>query len=677
MAARKKVGKEPGRAATGGRKNSTSRTAAKKTPRSQLGKSAAKRPATTGTDGAGGTKRRSGAGLSAGRATVARRGSPSGAPHDVRLTAVDLIAVLAGGGVAAIVVDRRLRLQQFTAAAAMLLQVSDADVGRPIDKLSSPLLDEALTAEARRALRRTAPTETEVEGDNQQRFLQRIVPCHGENDHVVGLVISLVDVTRARSGIWTSSGLTEEAQNPGVDVTAQLSRLLDHAPDAAVVVDQRGRIVQVNPRAETFFGYEGDELVDQPLDVLIPGRFRRQHRRQVAEYFRHPYPRSMDTGQRLIAATKDGKEIVVDIQLSPMELGGEPFTLATVRDRSVQARALQAERRFATVLKASPFSIVVCQTDGTIESWNRGAERLYGYTAEEAVGRNIRMLVPPDRAQELGAYHRRCCELGTPVEFETVRLHKDGTRLDIALIYSVLTDSCGSAVGTCAIARDIGERKRLEREMAELTTMDRQRLAAYLHDSVSQQISGVSMLAASIKGKLPADSPVHPTLDNLEQAADKAKQQLGDLARGMFPVEADEHGLLAALVALAEETARMYDVRCHFQSRDKVAMEDNYTATHLYLIAREAVYNAVRHARPSEIVIRLEEVDDGVRVEVRDDGIGMEMTPDRTGGIGTKIMQHRCRLVRGTLAIDSTPGEGTIVGCTVHPRAIDGRSREN
>ncbi len=469
------------------------------------------------------------------------------------------------------------------------------------------------------------------------------------------------------------SDKTSHGRSPlrAASATAQLSRLLAHAPDAVVVVDQRGVIVEANQHAEAMFGYAANELADQPLDRLLPERFRELHRRQVTRYSQHPYPRTMDTGQRLLAVTKSGKEIPVAIQLSPMELGGQFVTLATVRDRSERMRALDIERRLATVLNASPFSIIVCQTDGTIESWNQGAERLYGYKSDEVVGQGIELLVPPERVEELRQIHRKCCRRDAPLEFETVRLHKNGKRIDVALIYSALKDADGNVQGSCAIARDIGERKQLERETAELTTMDRQRLAAYLHDAVSQQISGVSMLAASLKGQLAADSPVQATIDNLEAAADKAKQQLGDLARGMFPVEADAHGLLVALVGLAEEMVRMYDIPCRFECPDKVAMEDHYTATHLYLIAREAVYNAVRHGQPSEIVIRLEEIEDGVRVSVRDDGIGMPVSEDRPEGLGTRIMQHRCRLVRGTLNIDSAPGRGTVVECTVNRKLID------
>jgi two-component system CheB/CheR fusion protein len=587
---------------------------------------------------------------------------------ELESTTNDLLNLLASTEVATVFLDRECRLRRFTPAATELLRVIDTDAGRPIRDFAMNVTDEELLPDVHRVLQQLVPAEQEVQDDKGRWYIRRIVPYRMDDDRIDGVVITFLDISRQKRDELKLRELAGELERRAIRATSQIDQLVDHAPDAMVVADHQGKIVHTNDRAEELFGYTRDELAKQPLDMLLPERFRDRHRGHLEDYFRRPCPRAMGNGLRLFGLTKDGREFPVDIQLSPMDLNGQLVTLAAVRDESARDHALEVERRLAMVLNASPFSIIVCQPDGTVESWNQGAERLYGYTAEEALGRTIGMLVPPERVEELKQIHRVSCRDGSPVEFETVRLHKDGTRIDVALIYSALRDANDDVHGSFAIARDIGERKRLEQEMAELTTMDRQRLAAHLHDTVSQQISGVSLLAASLKGQLPADSPAQGTLDNLEAAADKAKQQLGDLARGMFPVERDARGLRVALKGLAEEMVRMYDIPCQFECPHDVAMEDHYTATHLYLIAREAVYNAVRHAQPSEIVIHLEKNEEGVSVSVRDDGIGMPTTAGRPGGLGTRIMQHRCRLVRGTLNFDSEPGKGTVVKCTVRRR---------
>lgn len=581
----------------------------------------------------------------------------------------DLMNLLASTDMATIFLDREFRLRRFTPAATTLLRAIDTDVGRPISDLAMNVADDNLLADSERVLLQLTPVEQEVHDDQDRWYNRRILPYRTDDDRIDGVVVTFNDITQQKEAEAQLRELAVRLEKRVTTVTAQVDRLVDQAPDAMVVVDERGMIVHLNTQAEVLFDYSRAELAGEPVDRLIPERFRQGHLRYLAEYFAHPYPRPMGAGLQLYAVAKDGREFPADIQLSPLDLSGQFVTLAAVRDVTQQVRAEALERRLATVVNTSPFSIVVGQTDGTIESWNEGAARLYGYTAVEAVGQSVRMLVPPDKAEEFEWVHRSLSWERPVHEFETVRLHKSGNRVDVAVILSAVKSVGESVQGFCAISRDIGERKRLEQEMAELTAMDRQRLAMQLHDTVSQQISGVSMLAASLKGQLPSDSPVQDTLDNLEAAADKAKRQLGDLARGMFPVEVDESGLRVALKGLADELAGMYNVACQFECPEKVAMEDNYTATHLYLIAREAAYNAVRHAKAGEIVIRLTEGDEGVGVSVRDDGVGMAASDeDRHHGMGTQIMQHRCRLVRGTLKIDSAPGEGTSVACRVRRR---------
>jgi two-component system CheB/CheR fusion protein len=588
---------------------------------------------------------------------------------ELESTTNDLLNLLASTDVATIFLDRELLLRRFTPTATELLRVIDTDVGRPISDFAMNVTDEELLPDVHRVLQQLVPAEQEVQDDKGRWYIRRIVPYRTDDDRIDGVVITFVDISRQKRDELELRELAAQLEKRITHVTAQIDRLVDDAPDAMVVVNDRAEITHVNRRAEWLFGYSQEELANQPLAKLLPERFRHRHLVHLEGYFKHPYPRSMGTGLQLSAVTKDGKEFPADIQLSPLELNGQLVALAAVRDESERVRASAVERRLATVLNTSPFSIVVYQPDGTIDDWNQGAKRLYGYTAAEAIGQNVQMLVPTEKMEEFRQIGRTLCHERPLYEFETVRLHKDGTRIDVATIYSVVKDANDNIQSICAITRDIGERKQLEQEMAELTTVDRQRLAAHLHDTVSQQISGVSMLAASLKGQLPADSPVQGMLDNLEAAADKAKQQLGDLARGMFPVERDARGLRVALAGLAEEMVRMYEIPCQFECPNEVEMEDNYTATHLYLIAREAVYNAVRHAQPSKIVIHLEKNDEGVCVSVRDDGIGMPTPSDgRPGGLGTRIMQHRCRLVRGRLKIDSTPGRGTVVKCTVRRR---------
>jgi signal transduction histidine kinase len=186
--------------------------------------------------------------------------------------------------------------------------------------------------------------------------------------------------------------------------------------------------------------------------------------------------------------------------------------------------------------------------------------------------------------------------------------------------------------------------------MAELADAERQRLGRELHDSVGQQCTATSMLVAALKqqlGKLPKYADI--------------LRQLRLITKGLFPVDLDANGLRIALEDLADEIRRAHDTACRFECPAPILLQDNYVATQLYLIVREAVHNAVKHARATQIVIQVEE-SEGLCVVIRDDGIGFSSAAlSQSTGMGLRIMRHRCDLIGAQLQFDSNDAGGTVV----------------
>lgn len=311
-------------------------------------------------------------------------------------------------------------------------------------------------------------------------------------------------------------------------------------------------------------------------------------------------------------------------------------------------------------LQTTPSAVKIVEWDGTITRWHRGAERLFGYTAAEALGRNISLLFAPDRAGEFSQLRERLEHGETVEDFETVQLHKEGTRLDVALTVSVVSRGTGRCL--CVIARDLRDQRLLEQQIAELSEHERQHLSHELHDSLGQQVTAIGMLAAILKDDLGADSPHTPSIAKIEDSIDQAKQQVRALCRGLLPVELDAHGLRVALQQLAQETTAVHRVSCRFECPEEVPLEDNFTATQIYLIAREAVHNAVKHSGGSEFVIRLAD-HDGVRLSVSDNGHGFPNDAEQSTGIGLRVMRYRCTLAGGSLRFEPAPSGGAIVSC--------------
>src|SRR5262249_11711912 len=158
-------------------------------------------------------------------------------------------------------------------------------------------------------------------------------------------------------------------------------------PNAIVMVNAEGSIVLVNSRAEQTFGYSREELVGRPVELLVPERFRAEHPGLRAGFFASPSARPMGAGRDLYGRRQDGSELPVEIGLTPIQTSEGLHVLAAIADITERKRAEGARSRLAAIVESSEDAILSKDLDGVILTWNRGAERIYGYPAGEVVGR--------------------------------------------------------------------------------------------------------------------------------------------------------------------------------------------------------------------------------------------------------------------------------------------------
>jgi PAS domain S-box-containing protein len=244
-------------------------------------------------------------------------------------------------------------------------------------------------------------------------------------------------------------------------------QVIEHAPNGMVMVDERGQITLVNAQVESSFGYPREELIGQPIEVLVPERFHLPYPELHDGIVAHPPSRPRRSARDLYGLRKDGSEFPVEIGLNPIETEAGTMVLGTIVDITERKAAELALVRLAEMVDSSHDAIIGKNLDSIITSWNRGAEEIFGYAASEIIGSSIMLLIPADgQAQERKILAR--IKRGESVQhFEAVRLTKGGGLIQVSVMVSPIMNNDGVVVGVSKVARDISARKRSEEALNE------------------------------------------------------------------------------------------------------------------------------------------------------------------------------------------------------------------
>ena len=263
------------------------------------------------------------------------------------------------------------------------------------------------------------------------------------------------------------SRVLPDKQNP-TPAQRLSEKLFEFSPDAIVITNAAGCIANANAQAERIFGYSRDELMDRPIEILIPDRFRQVHPSHRRAYGANPQLRPMGVGLELFARRKDGTEFPVDIMLSPVESGEETLVLCVVRDVSEKKRAehalRQSEQELRSLFEYSPDVIVVSDHNGRIVRVNAQVESVFGYSPDELSGQPVETLVPEryrkihPRYRESYADQPRVRSMGAGLELYARR--KDGTEFPVDIMLGPLQVQDGRLI--LSVIRDLRQKKEAE-----------------------------------------------------------------------------------------------------------------------------------------------------------------------------------------------------------------------
>jgi two-component system CheB/CheR fusion protein len=568
----------------------------------------------------------------------------------------DLANLLTCTDIATIFLDAAFRIKLFTPAATSLFNVIDSDLGRPVSDITLRFSDPELLGDGQQVLQQLVPREKEISTADGRWWIRRIMPYRTRDRRIDGVVITFVDIT--------------ERKQAADAVVRRLAAIVESSADAIFSEDLDGTIRTWNRAAERLYGYTRDEAVGRSVERLVPEDRAEELAAIMARLRRGETVEQLETER----VRKDGQRIPVALTVSPVRENSGKVESASViaRDMSERKRAEQAlrdrEGRLQAILDTAADAIITIDDHGIIQSVNAATERMFGYAAAEMVGQNVKLLMPSpyrDAHDDYMARYRQTGEkhiIGISREVEARR--KDGSVFPADLAVSEIEH-----LKLCTgIHRDLTERKRLEREVVEVASQQQQSIGQDLHDSVAQELAALALLARDLADTLrPDPARAAELLQRMDQGLQRSQQELRAVLRGLLPVAVDSAGLMAALTDLANRTQQEGKVTCTFDCPTQVAVADNLTATHLYLIAQEAVHNALKHGQPRHIRIGLQS-DHFLVLRVQCDGIGMPTPSEANGGLGLRIMRNRAAIIGATLTIGPAEPTGTVVTCVLPRR---------
>jgi PAS domain S-box-containing protein len=302
-------------------------------------------------------------------------------------------------------------------------------------------------------------------------------------------------------------------------------------------------------------------------------------------------------------------------------------------------------------------------------SINKAGERLLHRSRAQILAGNLVDIISEEQREQAQKWIQQVVSDTEVPAAEWDFLDADGRRLRLE-VSSRQVDRAGRVVEVEGIARDITQRKRLEREILDISSREQRRIGHDLHDGVCQQLAGIALLTNTLADRLEAGQPVAPKeAEKISEMINEANRQTRAVARGLFPVRLEDNGLVSALEELANNSTALFRIPCSFECLQPEPVVENSIALHLYYIAQEALVNAAKHGQARQVTVTLQPAGERWALGICDDGVGFSTTYVPRTGMGIRIMHYRARVIGATLDLKSGAGSGTQVTCLFAARA--------
>jgi PAS domain S-box-containing protein len=488
--------------------------------------------------------------------------------------------------------------------------------------------------------------------------------------------------------------VTERKRSEGAAM--RLAAVVQSSHDAVVAKDLNGIITDWNRSAERIFGYKPNEIIGKSILTLIP-KNRHDEEKEILRKIRRG--QSIEHYQT-VRRRKDGRLIDVSLTISPIKDATGKIVGVSKIARDITKQKI-SERRLAVqarLLDLSSEAILVRDREDRITYWNRGAQEIYGYRPEEALGQVTHKLLRTEHPESLEAIYKKL-ERDNRWVGELTHRRKDGTKIFVMSHWAVDRDELGQRAfvletnadisirkrGEVALQRskelleklvqqrtqalrlanteletEISRRKGLEGQILEISDREQERLGQELHDGLCQQLTAIGFLARATALRLRDHRVVqHEDLEKIAQLINGSVMDARNIAHDLHKEHIGAPEFVQAMRDLVER--KIWQTPCRLQLKTSVEIEDDNVASQLYRILREAIVNANKHARARHIVLEVKRSGRDLVFSVIDDGVGLRKTKGH--GLGFHIMKYRAESIGARLELEALKKPGTRVTC--------------
>ncbi len=462
-----------------------------------------------------------------------------------------------------------------------------------------------------------------------------------------------------------------------------LRALINAAVDGIIVIDARGRIETFNHAAERLFGYTEQEVLGRNVNILMPSPYKEEHDRYLWRYQETGQAKIIGIGREVSGLKRDGATFPLHLSVGEMTVGAERTFIGILHDLSERVRLEErlrgSEEHWRSIIESAVDGIVVIDSHGRVEAFNPAAERLFGYTAAEVLGRNVSMLMPSPYREEHDDYLRRYLTTGHAkiigIGREVTAMRRDGTTFPVHL--SVGEMSIRGEQKFTGILHDLSSRVLMEGQLREQASLVRLgEMAAVIAHEIKNPLAGIRGAVQVIGTRLAADSRDAGVIGEIIGRIDTLNGLIQDLllfARPPQPKPAlvDVPRLIATTVELLRGDPVVKDVAINVEGVAPTVMADPEL---LKIVFQNLLVNSAQAMRGSgHIRIAIDTVNGTCEVRFTDAGPGISeeirdkiftpffTTKARGTGLGLPTAKRIVEAHRGTIRLESPPAGGTTV----------------